>query len=310
MKLINRLGHPLTPKKLRKILRYDPEQSAKDIKRATAEGHVFSLHDQERAEYLMNSARLKSWLTSPESQFLLINGNAEHSRISPASFACGILASSTLSSKQTLTLSYFCGLHTDSRDEERGAPKLLASLLGQLLSQYDSFDLSFLKSSKQKALKKLPVKLLCKVLAKLLRQLPKGYVALCMIDGISFYEGRGLRDDTRRAIEVLLDLVDDEELGAVVKVVVTSAAMSTEVVKDVAKDAVFNVPVEMDYKNQGFGSRVLGKGAQRQGKGLAHERKGKYQWSMDSSDETDSSDGGSESGSSDEDAAGVHSDTL
>ena len=234
----------------------------------------------------MNSVAFKEWLTSPESLFMLVNGNsAEHERISPASFACGILVSSLVSSKQTITLSFFCGLHTDFRDDEIGAPKLLGSLIGQLLTQYDLFDLSFLKSSQLRALEELHVDLLCKVLPKLLRQLPEGYVVLCMIDGISFYEERKQREDTRQAILALMDLTDDDDLRAIMKLMVTSAAMSRWVSKGVARDKIFNIPEDMDYSNQGFNCQAFAKDAQRQINDLEDHIQGEPRWPTDSSDE-------------------------
>ena len=233
----------------------------------------------------MNHADFKEWLTSPESRFMLVNGNAEHERISPASFACGILVSSLISSKQTITLSFFCGLHTDSRDDERGAPKLLGSLIGQLLTQYDLFDLTFLKSSQLRALEELKVGLLRKILPDLLRQLPEGYVVLCMIDGISFYEERSLREDTCQAISALIDLMDDDDLSAIMKLMVTSAAMSRWVSKSVARDRIFNIPEDMEYSNQGFNCQAFEKDARRQINDLEDHIQGESQWPTDSSDE-------------------------
>lgn len=233
----------------------------------------------------MNSSEFKDWLTAPASRFMLVNGNAEHDRISPASFACGLLIKSLAKSKCLVKLSFFCGLHTDTRNKDTGAPQMLASLIGQLLEQYNEIDLSFLSPSQLTELKEYNVGLLSKLLKALLKQLPKGYIVLCMIDGISFYEERWLKQDARHAIWTLIDLLDDRNLAVVMKLMVTSAARSTWVSKGVQSDQIFNIPEDMDYSNQGFNLQALGRGAQRQIKHLETDVQGGPEWPTDSSDE-------------------------
>ena len=236
----------------------------------------------------MNSPEFKNWLTAPESRFMLVNGNAEHDRISPASFACGMLINSLAKSKCLIKLSFFCGLHTDTRNKNTGAPQMLASLIGQLVKEHNELDLSFLNPSQLSELRECNVGLLCKLLKALLKQLPKEYIVLCVIDGISFYEERWLKQDARHAVWTLIDLLDDRNLTIVMKLMVTSAARSTWVSKGVQSDQIFNVPEDMDYSNQGMNLQALGRGAQRQIKHLETDVQGESQWPTDSSDEEDS----------------------
>lgn len=123
----------------------------------------------------MASSRFRQWLTSRHSEVLLVNGNADTSnRCSPVSFACGLLVSSLGSFPSTITLSFFCALHTDSSDPETGSRTMLASLVGQLLEQYQDFELSFLTVDQKYDLRDHEIGTLCSLFKNLLREHSSG----------------------------------------------------------------------------------------------------------------------------------------
>lgn len=280
----------LKQRKLRRLLRHDPEAAQIDVNRTLSAGQVFNLHEQERTEYLMVSSRFKQWLTSRQSEVLLVNGRAETSnRCSPISFACGLLVSSLGSFPSTITLNFFCALHTDSSDTETGAKMMLASLLCQLLEQYQDFDLSFLAAGQKYDLQERDVDTLCSLFKTLLRQLPEGQLAFCMIDGISYYESRDRRDDTCKVLAMLVALTEDEKLEAVLKLMISSPTTSRYVSDIVDLEDVFALPETIEHTNQGFNSQAFGKKAKRQIRDVETKVNPEATWSSDSEDDLEES---------------------
>lgn len=280
----------LKPRKLRRVLRHDPDAAQLDVNRTLSAGRVFDLHEQERTEYLMISSRFKQWLTSRYSKVLLVNGNADTSnRCSPLSFACGLLVSSLGSFPSTITLSFFCALHTDSSDPETGSRMMLASLVCQLLEKYPHFDLSFLAADQKYDLQDHEVNTLCKLFENLLRQLPEGQLVFCMVDGVSYYEYRDRRDDTCKVLAMLVALTEDEKLKAVIKLLISSPTASRYVSDVVDRKDIYTLPETIEHTNQGFNSQAFGKNAKRQIKDVETKVNPEATWSSDSEDDPEES---------------------
>lgn len=280
----------LKSRKLRRILRHDPEAAQLDVNRTLSAGRVFNLHEQERTEYLMTSSRFKQWLTSRHSEVLFINGNADTSnRCSPMSFACGLLVSSLGSFPSTITLSFFCALHTDSSDPETGSRMMLASLVCQLLEKYQDFDLSFLGADQKYDLQDHEVDTLCSLFKSLLQQLPEGQLAFCMVDGVSYYEYRDRRDDTCKVLAMLAALTADEKLKAVFKLMISSPTKSRYHSNIVDLDDVYTLPETIEHTNQGFNSQAFGKKAKKQIRDVETKVNPEATWSSDSEDDLEES---------------------
>ena len=275
----------LKSRKLRRILRHDPEAAQLDVKRMLSAGRVFNLHEQERTEYLMASSRFKQWLTSRYSEVLLVNGNVDTSnRCSPISFACGLLVSSLGSFPSTITISFFCALHTDSNDPETGSRMMLASLVCQLLEKYQHFDLSFLAADQKYDLQDHELNTLCRLFEKLLRQLPEGQLVFCMVDGVSYYEYRDRRADTGKVLTLLTALTEDEKLKAIFKLMISSPTTSRYVSDVVDREDVYTLPETIEHTNQGFDSQAFGKTAKKQIKHVETKVNPEATWSSDSED--------------------------
>ena len=131
------------------------------------------MQEQDLTQCFMDSSQFKTWLTSPRSTSMVANMRSPtHDLVSSASFACAFLANLSGSQQSTLIMTFFCGLHADSSNEETGAGNMVASLIGQLLEQHNGLDLSFLRPDQRSMLEIHDLPFLCKVLKKLLRQLP------------------------------------------------------------------------------------------------------------------------------------------
>ena len=280
----------LKQRKLRRILRHDPEAAQVDVNKALNAGRMFNLHEQERTEYLMASSRFKQWLTSRHSEVLLVNGKSEiSSRCSPISFACGLLVSSLGSFPSTITLSFFCALHTDSSDPDTGARMMLASLTCQLLEKYQDFDLSFLAVDKKYDLQEHDVDTLCDLFKSLFKQLPEGQLAFCMIDGISYYEYHDRRDDTCKVVAMLAALAEDRKLKAVFKLMISSPTTSRYLSDVVDLEDIYTLPETIQHTNQGFNSQSFGQKAKKQISDVEHKVNPEATWSSDSEDDLDDS---------------------
>ena len=280
----------LKQRKLRRILRHDPEAAQVDVNKALNAGRMFNLHEQERTEHLMASSRFKQWLTSRHSEVLLVNGKSEiSSRCSPISFACGLLASSLGSFPSTITLSFFCALHTDSSDPDTGARMMLAGLTCQLLEKYQDFDLSFLAADKKYDLQEHDVDTLCNLFKTLLKQLPEGQLAFCMIDGISYYEYHDRRDDTRKVVAMLAALAEDKKLKAVFKLMISSPTTSRYISDVVDLEDVYTLPETIQHTNQGFNSQSFGQKAKKQISDVERKVNPEATWSSESEDDRDDS---------------------
>lgn len=238
----------------------------------------------------MASSRFKQWLTSRNSEILLVNGNADiSSRCSPTSFACGLLVSSLGSFPSTITISFFCALHTDSSDPETGSRMMLASLVCQLLEKYQDFDLSFLTVDQKDDLHDYEVDTLCSLFQKLLRQLPEGQLAFCMVDGISYYEYRDRRDDTCKVFAMLAALTEDKKLNAVFKLMIPSPTTSICVSKNVNQEDTYTLPETIEHTNQGFNSQAFAKRAKKQIRDVETKVKPEPTWSSESEDDLEES---------------------
>ena len=277
-------------RKLRRILRHDPEAAHFDVNRTLTAGRVFSLREQERTEYFMASSRFKQWLTSRHSEVMLVNGSGDTSnRCSPISFACGLLVSSLGSFPSTITLNFFCAFHTDSNDPETGSRMMLASLVCQLLEKHQGFDLSFLVADQKYDLQDHEIDTLCSLFKNLIRQLPDGQLVFCMIDGVSYYEYGDRRDDTCKVLAMLVALTDDEKVNAIVKLMISSPTAVRYVSKTVDPEDIYTLPETIERKNQGFNAEAFGKKAKKQIRDVETKVNPEATWSSDSDDEQEES---------------------
>ena len=259
-----------------------------DVEKVDAEGHIFSLAEQERADHLLSSHPYEKWFTSPGPGLLFINANVDPGRISPASFACAMLADS-LPEREVLTLSFFCGLHTDPRDKEAGVKPMLANLVAQLLEKCRGFNLSFLTLDQKAALMEYDTDLLCEVLKTLTRQLSKGHLIIFTIDGISFYETARYREDLLLAIAAFNELASEYNgAKAVVKILLSSPTRSSIVARELDQDQIYTLPPDIELTNQGFNSIVHGRKSSLRGREPRTRRRNLGSSSSSDNDTSDS----------------------
>ncbi len=127
-----------------------------------------------QASQFMKSPKLSAWLADPSSRKLLVQGRFSDEKISPLSFVISVLLQSLERLDGTISLHYFCALHTDvSSDFHPGARSTLQSLIIQLMCKSrHQLSLGFIDHDLWGKLNAVEVGALCGVFEGLLFQLP------------------------------------------------------------------------------------------------------------------------------------------
>jgi hypothetical protein len=243
-------------RKLLRILPFRPRIPPKDILIALQYGRNLPFAHQDRAEYIMCSPSLRTWITSPDSQPLILNGNVENEVISCVSFVSAMLVRTLqdIGGESVMVVSHFCALHRREKEGHVGPSGMVGSLIGQLLAQHRGFDFSFYRRSQNAKLADGDTRTLTDILTELIRQLPVKTALFCIIDSVSSYEGSDLRRDTCEVVEALFQLTE-HPTDTVVKILVTSPRRCGYVHKGVDRKDVFEVPEFVDGGRQGFSGR-------------------------------------------------------
>ncbi|CAG8961513.1 hypothetical protein HYFRA_00013864 [Hymenoscyphus fraxineus] len=288
----------LTTRKLLKSLGCKPKLTKSDISKAISHGQAASRTFQQKAQSLMQNSRLKSWLTSPESSTLLVNGNGTREKISSLSLTCGMLAKSLESFEGSISLSYFCGMHSGVEESE-GVQNMLAELTHQLLSSFPHFDLNFVKIRHTPSdIKSHNLDVLCHIFSGLVHQLPEDQITFCVIDGITFYEYGKHNPDFREVVSMLVDLA--ENCSTVFKLLITSSTKSISIDNLIDKKDILNLKDGGNYNDRGLSIRKALEGNSRSMENLSTERLAKKKqrdtW-------TESSSGGDQSDTSSSDSS-------
>ncbi|KAK6203699.1 hypothetical protein LQW54_008905 [Pestalotiopsis sp. IQ-011] len=209
-----------------------------------------------RAEQIMKSTQLRTWLVQAESKELLIHGKSFPNPISPMSFFSAMLTKNLRGVDQIKSVVFFCGMHP--YEDCGGARKLIMSLLTQLLQQ-QQFDVSFIEHHLARSLDAGNIDAFCYVFGELLRQVKSTESVFCVIDGINFYEcyGEDLLQETAYVLRFLLDLTTRR--GTVFKILITSPS-NTEDVRQAFRDEDFFGLPEQAKDTSGFSSLKFERG--------------------------------------------------
>lgn len=210
----------------------DPKDSLSDLEYHLDMGLRLNSFDSKTTECIIKSDKFRSWLTSPKSSTLFVNGNLESldGEESSLSFLCAKMLYNLQIARSVISLYYFCARHVNvDLDKRANARGMMNSLVGQLLSQEKyQFDLSFLDVNVGMIdrLRKEKLDTLCHVFSLLVSQLPPHTTLFCVIDSVYTYEDKTRRQDLFEAIAQLVKLVRKSlrksSRKATVKLLVTS----------------------------------------------------------------------------------------
>ena len=216
---------------LLELLSVNHSAISEDLTNMLRLGRAADLSYHNRGSLLTQSPRFQDWLTSTSPIFLLVDGNSNSAidRSSAMTFVCALLAQS-LSDEGVSCIHHFCGLHKTSNDDLNGPSGLLRGLLAQLVNLH-AFRIGFTNNAEYHELQRFDTMRLCALFTELVMDLPPGFVLVCIVDGVSLYETADWAEELCRILETFNSLTCDPNVGAVFKVLVTSAMASRQAVR-------------------------------------------------------------------------------
>jgi hypothetical protein len=243
--------------RLLQTLEFDDAIVSSDLSASLRQDYNYRLRSEDRVIAIAEDSRFGSWLSSPNSDVLFINGNhtaSEHQP--PTSFVSAKLVTTVRNGQQEqqakagrsyrpkiLTLSHFCAQHKHPKDADAGPGGMLRSLLAQLLTAWPDFDLTAVERLRN--IDYDSVDDLEHIFELLIAQIPPGVVVFCILDAVTVLEDRKVwKEDAARLIEALVRLVesDDVESNCVVKLLMTSPTESRVLHRQVPKQSVIWMP--------------------------------------------------------------------
>ena len=207
-------------------------------------GQAANLSYHDRGSLLSRSPKFQAWLTSTSPIFLLVdgNGNSAAERTSAMTFVSALLAQS-LSDEGVSCIHYFCGLHRTMSDDLNGPSGLLRALLAQLINLHN-FRVGFTNYIEYQELQRFDTLRLCALFSELVKDLPEGFILVCIIDGVSLYETSEWAEDLRIILETLNSLTRDINVYAVFKVLATSAMASRQAIRYIPREDHLMLPLD------------------------------------------------------------------
>lgn len=216
---------------LLKALDINPSHGTHDLTITLRAGQQFDGKEKLRAGRVLEDERFKRLCYSAHPGILLIEGgsmdNLSNSRISTLSAVCAsIIAGLTLAQPASITLFFMCGLHTAPQDNLRGPKGIMRSILWHVLLELADrqlANLGFIETRSYRLdLEAHEITALCHTLKHLIRQFPLDTVIYCIIDGMGWCEQNQWAQDVQLVMDTLHELVHDQRLRPIFKVLVTS----------------------------------------------------------------------------------------
>lgn len=230
--MLQKSNTSMTPQDLLKILGVSKESSKLDLEKINRAGQEAELSASHMAKGIIEGRVFQNFWSSDTSTALFIEGGCSsdtYGRITPLSLMSSIVIESLYNKEPAFPIYFFCGCHTSSTDRIKGPQGMIRSLICQIL-QHFTVKLDFIGSRRYSdRLESLNFDSLCDCLGRILRQLPVDTVLFCIIDSICFFEKSSWTQDCGNAIEELQSLIEEDELGPVLKLLITSPIRSRSV---------------------------------------------------------------------------------
>ncbi|KAF3770055.1 hypothetical protein M406DRAFT_237578, partial [Cryphonectria parasitica EP155] len=195
----------------------------------------FNARTQSRVQSLLQQNRFLSWMNGSYPDLLLILANLPDTgmqHITAMSVLCATLVSSLTNLRRGhVVLHFFCGLHINSRDPSPGPTGLVRSLIMQVftyLRRDGLLSLDFLNDRADvKAIEDQDLEILCRTLQSLLDQFQPSTQVYCVIDSITLFDSEDSAYDLEVVLGYLQEIVEDSQLPAIFKLMMTSPARCT-----------------------------------------------------------------------------------
>ncbi|KAH4016382.1 hypothetical protein HBI81_195060 [Parastagonospora nodorum] len=256
-----------TPKALIESLELDVTQSEhiEDLRMVLTVGLDESLGFQGRSRYICKADEFRDWMSSGRSAALFIQGHGDFEKMTPASYFITLLRESIQKIPNTLTLTFFCGLHTN--DETSGPSIMAKTIFGQALAVNASDDnkdangnplLSFLGVQDVQNMQADDYDTYLSGLAQLLRNIRRRYSAIfILIDSVDFYDDE-YEEEILQFISKIKRLIkvfnkrQKQENGGVLKLLMTASSQSSCFSPSSRSSLIMHMPEEIDGDEDKF----------------------------------------------------------
>ncbi|KAL3428634.1 hypothetical protein BDV09DRAFT_190782 [Aspergillus tetrazonus] len=205
-------SHDAVDPKTLGALTYDRSVPEKDLAANLHNVWHLPLSYQNRILATMQTPKLHTWITTPNSSALFLNLNTP--AVSPLHAASSFLPAKLVQSinaqpsESIITLTFFCGAHACPTDPHSSPQGTTRSLAAQLLESYPGFDLQTVRRIAQ--LHEDDVHGLCEIFRDLVGQLPPDVMVFCVVDEVTAFEERiGLRESGAEVVQALVQTVEE-----------------------------------------------------------------------------------------------------
>ena len=134
----------------------------------------------------------------------------------------------------------------DPSDPAAGPAGMMRNLLSQLVLSYSAFELTTMK----RLLDTDPYEVgeLCTIFADLIEQLPRRYLVLCIIDGMTLYEDSPAQCEAGAdAARFLLEMMENtKDRGCMFKMLVTCPGSSRALYREFGEEEIIWMPKKVD----------------------------------------------------------------
>lgn len=186
--------------------------------------------DYDFAKGVYQGERFNEWLSGDSAALFLesFGVQAFHGRFSPLSVVTCSIIEQMKTDVSTKCIYHFCHLHTSPTDSAPGPSGMLRSLTSQLLRLFPKqTSLGFTSGRRYRdELQSWNIGFLCDCFSNVLKQLTPDANIICVIDGIDCFEKHRWAEDCRRMMRDLLDIVHEDDISPIFKLLVTSPVRS------------------------------------------------------------------------------------
>ena len=226
---------PVTPRQLLNLMQVHHLDALGDEQRVIRRGHSLDSEAISHAATMFQKPQVERLLHSSESGIVLVNGctdRSQNTKISPLSHVCATLTHALRrSAGSNVVLAFFCGQHSTSNDDLVGPQGLMRSLVAFLVlslaqNEYISDSAPIWFPAFQGHFEELLLKDICHLFHHLVQLVPKEISIYCVVDGISYYERQGWREDYDLMMECFGSIIANETMAAAFKLLLTSPTVS------------------------------------------------------------------------------------
>lgn len=174
---------------------------------------------------IVGSRQFVMWAKSCDSQRLLIEDNytTDLEAADALRWFSALLAKTLHLRAEVVSIVFFCGLHTESDDENHGLEPMMRSLTSQLLRQMvTKFDIDLTEMVPYSQTESnLPD--LLRNFERVAKRIPTQGTLVCILDGINHYENAVCEDDLLGVLRFFIGLTQDDGMLSATKLLATSA---------------------------------------------------------------------------------------